>query len=81
MSARAPTGPRWAYLAEAEEYSGLSARTLRRWISAGRLPGSYLGKKIQVDLNDLDDLRKPVPAGRISPRMGEADGASLAQTG
>lgn len=69
--ARAPIRhhPRWAYLAEAEAYSGVPRRTLRRWIAEGRLPGERVGpRRIQVDLNDLDRLREPIPAAEpLSP--------------
>jgi excisionase family DNA binding protein len=56
--------PRWASLKEAEDYSGIPAPTLRRWISDGWLPAWRLGpRRIQVDLNDIDRrLRTRIPA-------------------
>jgi excisionase family DNA binding protein len=74
MSARtaAPANPRWAYLPEAETYSGVPRRTLRRWISEGRLPAQRVGpRRIQVDLDDVDRLRAPIPAA--PPPGGAAD--------
>jgi excisionase family DNA binding protein len=54
-------GPRWASLHEAADYAGVHYSTMRRWVAAGRPPGSRLGpRKIQVDLNDLDRMRCPV---------------------
>lgn len=53
--------PRWASLAEAEVYSRVPRRTLRRWIKQGRLPATRYGpRRIEVDLNDLDRLRAPI---------------------
>jgi excisionase family DNA binding protein len=44
---------------EAVEYSRIPWRTLRRWIKEGRLPAYRIGPRlIQVDLNDLDRLRR-----------------------
>ena len=61
--ARADVEPRWADLGEAATYSHLSRRTLRRWIDDGLLPATRVGPKIiQVDLNDLDRLRRRIPA-------------------
>jgi excisionase family DNA binding protein len=55
--------PRWAFLKEAEAYSGVPVRTLRDWIARGWLPATRLGpKRIQVDLNDLDALRRELPS-------------------
>jgi excisionase family DNA binding protein len=44
------------------EYSGLSDKTIRRYISTGQLTGYRIGKKlIRVDLDELDALLKPIP--------------------
>ena len=56
---RPPPEPRWATMNEAVEYSRIPWRTLRRWIKEGRLPAYRIGPRlIQVDLNDLDRLRR-----------------------
>jgi len=61
------TEPRWATLKEAALHSGVSARTLRRWIADGRLAAHRIGpRKVQVDLNDLDALRTPIPNHRAA---------------
>jgi hypothetical protein len=49
-------------LAEAAEYSHLSVRTLRRYGAAGRLTLYRVGVKLlQVDLDELDRIIRPVP--------------------
>ena len=51
-------------LALAAEYAGVDPRTLRRRISAGDLTGYRLGPRlIRVDLNELDAMLRPIPAG------------------
>lgn len=61
--------PRWASTAEAAEYSGINIRTIRDWIHKGILPATRIGPRIlQIDLNDVDDLRQSIrptrPTGR-----------------
>jgi excisionase family DNA binding protein len=47
----------------AAEYANRSVATLRRWIDDGLLPGHRFGpNQIEVDLNDLDRLRRRIPA-------------------
>jgi len=56
-----PPEPRWATVAEAAIYAGMSERTIRRWISQERLTGHRIGpRRIQVDLNDVDALRTEI---------------------
>lgn len=44
------------------EYSGLSDKTIRRYIANGQLTGYRIGRKlIRVDLDELDALLKPIP--------------------
>lgn len=48
---------------QAAEYAACSTKTIRRYISAGRLTGYRMGKRlIRVDLNELDELIKPIPS-------------------
>lgn len=48
---------------DAADYAGIPHRTLRDWISNGLLPATRIGpRQIQVDLNEIDALRKPIPA-------------------
>lgn len=61
-SAARTRSPRWATLAEAAVYSRVPRSTLRRWIAQGLLPANRLGpRRIEVDLNDLDAMRQPIP--------------------
>lgn len=54
--------PRWASLRDAEAHSGIPVSTLRDWARKGLLPLYRIGpRQIQVDLNDLDRLRRRVP--------------------
>lgn len=48
---------------QAAEYAGVCTRTIRRYISAGRITGYRLGPRlIRVDLNELDDILRPMAA-------------------
>lgn len=48
-------------LTEAAARAGVSPRTIRRYIAAGRLPGYRVGPRlIRVDVADLDALVHPV---------------------
>lgn len=69
-----PAEPRWATIKEAAEYTGFSDRTMRRWVHDGRLGAKRMGpRRIQVDLNELDRLRKPVTPDTDSTRTGEPE--------
>lgn len=65
MAARPKTPSRLAPLTEAAEYRRLSVKTLRRYITAGRITGYRNGVKlILVDLDELDRLVRPIAVGR-----------------
>lgn len=52
-------------LAAAAAYADVSTRTLRRYISHGRLTGYRVGPRlIKIDLNELDELARPIPTAR-----------------
>jgi hypothetical protein len=52
-----PEGKRWASVREAATYSGLSEKTIRRFIASGNLsPYWPLPGRVVVDLRDLDAL-------------------------
>ena len=57
---------RLATIPAAADYVGVDPRTLRRWVSAGLIPGYRLGTKtIRVDLDEIDDaLCRPIPTAR-----------------
>lgn len=49
-------------MAEATAYTGCSERTLRRYVSAGRLPAYRVGpRRLVFHLADLDGLLQRVP--------------------
>ena len=55
--------PRYALFTDAVEYAGVGTNTLRDWIRKGLLPAYRIGPRLlQVDLNDIDRLRRRVPA-------------------
>lgn len=61
----APDPYRFVSLREAEDYAGIPVKTLRDWIRKGRLPAYRMGpRKLQVNLDDLEALRRPVPTVR-----------------
>ncbi len=48
---------------QAAEHFGVSARTIRRYIAAGRVTGYRTGPRlIRVDLNELDAMLQPIPS-------------------
>jgi excisionase family DNA binding protein len=48
--------------AQAAAYADVSTKTVRRWISGGRLTGYRVGPRlVKVDLADLDKMIKRVP--------------------
>ena len=65
-----PTGKRFASVQIGAQYSGLSEKTLRRYIADGRLTGYRLGARLlRIDLNELDALFKVIPTARAVERM------------
>ena len=59
------TRRRLVSLAVAATYADVSTRTLRRYISHGRLTGYRVGPRlIKVDLNELDAMASPIPTAR-----------------
>jgi excisionase family DNA binding protein len=65
--ARTPTPrkpvKRLVSITEAAEYTGLCRMTIYRYIQAGRITGYRQGPKLlRVDLRELDQLARPVPA-------------------
>ena len=52
-------------LATAAVYADLSTRTLRRYISQGRLNGYRVGPRlVKIDLNEVDQLVRLIPTAR-----------------
>lgn len=58
------TARRLASLDEAAEYAGCSKYTIRRRVADGSIRGFRFGPRlIKVDLNEIDALLRPMPAG------------------
>jgi len=54
--------PEWLSLQQAATIYGISVDTLRRRISAGKLPASRFGVRlIRVRITDLERLYRPIP--------------------
>lgn len=55
-------------ISAAAQYAGVSTRTLRRYISAGRLTGYRVGPRlIRVDADELARLLRPIPTAGGGP--------------
>lgn len=60
---------RLASLSTAAAYADVSTRTLRRYISQGRLTGYRVGPRlVKVDLNEVDRLAQPIPTAPADVR-------------
>jgi len=54
---------RYASLAQAADWYGMSQRSLRRMIAEGELRAYRVGKRqIRIRVSDLDALAKPIPS-------------------
>lgn len=57
-------GRRYASLQEAAVYMGVTDRTIRQWISEGRITGYRINARlIRVDLNEVDSAMVPFGGG------------------
>jgi excisionase family DNA binding protein len=64
-----PPAPEWLSLQQAALIYGISVDTLRRRISAGKLPASRFGARlIRVRIADLEQLYRPVAPVRPTLR-------------
>ena len=53
---------RWLGLDEAAFHAGVSPKTLRRFITSGKLPAGRVGRQIKIRESALEALWVPVPA-------------------
>lgn len=57
---RAERRRKYASQAQAAEYVGVTARTIRQWIAEGRITGYRINERlIRVDLNEIDTAMTP----------------------
>lgn len=62
-STRSRDARRLDSIPNAADYLGVSAKTIRRYIAAGRVTGYRAGPRlIRVDLNELDAMLRPIPS-------------------
>ena len=58
-----PPHRRWVSPSAAAEHLGVTDRTIRNYVAAGRLTGYRLGKRaVRLDLDEVDALLRPIPA-------------------
>lgn len=51
---------RWASMNDAADYAGVCLRTLREWITQGKITGYRMNARlIRIDLNELDAAFEP----------------------
>lgn len=47
---------------QAADYADVHPITMRRWVSAGRVPAYRAGPRLlKIDLNELDAMLRPIP--------------------
>ena len=56
-----PAPVRLVSVRAAAAYLGLSHRTVRRWVSDGRIPGYAVGGSIRVSMVDVEALPQLIP--------------------
>jgi excisionase family DNA binding protein len=60
-------GKRLMGISEGAEVLGVSCKTIRRYIAAGKLPAYRVGPRlIKIDAADLDSLFQPVGGAAVS---------------
>ena len=56
---QATPGGRWVRVTDAAQLLGVSERTIRRWIQAGRLPSDDMGSATRVDVSGERQAQGP----------------------
>jgi excisionase family DNA binding protein len=54
IAARVPTTPRYGSPAEVASYAGLSVKTVRRLVDAGKVPGHRVGRRVLIPFDAMD---------------------------
>jgi len=68
----APKAPPMITIAQAAEHLAVDPKTVRRWISLGRLPGYRVGgsRTVRIKAEDVDTLLVPIVGKRGYRRRG-----------
>lgn len=67
MTPTEPTQRHIASISDAAKYAGVSTKTIRRYVSAGRLTGYRFGPRlVKINLTEVDALLRPVPTTQAS---------------
>jgi excisionase family DNA binding protein len=61
-----PHSPRLRSIAAAAEFLDVHPRTVRRMIHAGELRAYRVARLLKVDMNEVQDLARPVPSESVS---------------
>jgi excisionase family DNA binding protein len=61
VSRSTPPASRRVSIADAAAYVPCSTKTIRRRVASGELRAVRFGRKLLVDLDEIDRLLKPVP--------------------
>ena len=67
MKPSSTQAPRYLTLAQASFHAGLSTRTIRRAIAAGKIPAHRIGRLIRIDADDFCDWVEGSPVPPIVP--------------
>jgi excisionase family DNA binding protein len=86
IAARVPTTPRYGSPAEVASYAGLSTKTIRRLVEAGRVPGHKVGRRLVIPFEAVDRMilsagERPRPAPAASRRLIDDRGRALPLNG
>jgi excisionase family DNA binding protein len=57
-----PTPRVWCTQQQAADHYQIDLKTLRRWISEGKIPAFRVGRQIRIKIADLDALAEQIPA-------------------
>lgn len=61
------TNPKFVSPAAAADIAGVSVKSIRRYIAAGRITGYRVGPRmIRVNIAELQDLLSPIPTGSVA---------------
>ena len=68
---RRPANPAFVSAREAAELTGVSAKTVRRWIAANRLRAVKNGRSFRISLSELEDVYGRPIVAQTAPQLAE----------